>query len=200
MARIVKGGSAGTRRIEAAEFDAAERARAIVAEAEARARELLEAAQAERERIRADAAEQGRAEGLARAGATLVAAAAARDRRLAGAEREVVALALDVARKVLGRELAQDRSAVADLAAQALAVARDRREVTLRVNPEDADAIRAAAGRLGALLARAPGLDVREDPTVERGGAVVETEAGRVDARVEAQLAALARAIEEAGG
>ena len=200
MARIVKGGSAGTRRIEAAEFNAAERARAIVAEAEARARELLEAAQAERERIRADAAEQGRAEGLARAGATLVAAAAARDRRLAGAEREVVALALDVARKVLGRELAQDRSAVADLAAQALAVARDRREVTLRVNPEDADAIRAAAGRLGALLARAPGLDVREDPAVERGGAVVETEAGRVDARVEAQLAALARAIEEAGG
>ena len=200
MARIVKGGSAGTRRIEAAEFNAAERARAIVAEAEARARELLEAAQAERERIRADAAEQGRAEGLARAGATLVAAAAARDRRLAGAEREVVALALDVARKVLGRELAQDPGAVADLAAQALAVARDRREVTLRVNPEDADAIRAAAGRLGALLARAPGLDVREDPAVERGGAVVETEAGRVDARVEAQLAALARAIEEAGG
>jgi len=200
LARIVKGGSAGTRRIEAAEFDAAERARAIVAEAEARARELLEAAQAERERIRADAAEQGRAEGLARAGAALVAAAAARDRRLAGAEREVVALALDVARKVLGRELAQDPGAVADLAAQALAVARDRREVTLRVNPADADAIRAAAGRLGALLARAPGLDVREDPTVERGGAVVETEAGRVDARVEAQLAALARAIEEAGG
>ena len=200
MARIVKGGSAGTRRIEAAEFDAAERARAIVAEAEARARELLEGAQEERERIRADAAEQGRAEGLARAGAALVAAAAARDRRLAGAEREVVALALDVARKVLGRELAQDPGAVADLAAQALAVARDRREVTLRVNPEDADAIRAAAGRLGALLARAPGLDVREDPAVERGGAVVETEAGRVDARVEAQLAALARAIEEAGG
>lgn len=200
MARIVKGGSAGTRRIEAAEFNAAERARAIVAEAEARARELLEGAQEERERIRADAAEQGRAEGLARAGATLVAAAAARDRRLAGAEREVVALALDVARKVLGRELAQDPGAVADLAAQALAVARDRREVTLRVNPADADAIRAAAGRLGALLARAPGLDVREDPTVERGGAVVETEAGRVDARVEAQLAALARAIEEAGG
>jgi type III secretion system HrpE/YscL family protein len=200
LARIVKGGSAGTRRIEAAEFNAAERARAIVAEAEARARELLEGAQEERERIRADAAEQGRAEGLARAGATLVAAAAARDRRLAGAEREVVALALDVARKVLGRELAQDPGAVADLAAQALAVARDRREVTLRVNPADADAIRAAAGRLGALLARAPGLDVREDPTVERGGAVVETEAGRVDARVEAQLAALARAIEEAGG
>jgi type III secretion system HrpE/YscL family protein len=200
LARIVKGGSAGTRRIVAAEFDAAERARAIVAEAEARARELLEAAQAERGRIRADAAEQGRAEGLGRAGAILVAAAAARDRRLAGAEREVVALALDVARKVLGRELAQDRGAVADLAAQALAVARDRREVTLRVNPEDADAIRAATGRLAALLSRAPGLDVREDPAVERGGAVVETEAGRVDARVEAQLAALARAIEEAGG
>lgn len=198
MARIVKGGPPGARRIEAAEFDAAERARAIVADAEARARGILEAAEAERDRIRAEAAEQGRRDGLARAGAVLAAAAAARDRRLASAEREIAALALDVARKVLGRELARDPSAVADLAAQAIAVARDRREVTLRVNPADAEAIRAAAGRLAAALTRAAGLDIREDPAVERGGAVVETEAGRIDARVETQLAALARALEEA--
>jgi flagellar biosynthesis/type III secretory pathway protein FliH len=198
VARIVKGGAAGPRRIEAAEFEATERARAIVADAEAHARDIVAAAQAERECLQSEAIAQGRSEGLARAGAILAGAAAERDRRLASAEREIAALALDVARKVLGRELAQDPGAVADLAAQAVAVARDRREVTLRVNPQDAGAIRSAAGRLAALLARAPGVDVREDPAIERGGAVVETEAGRIDARVETQLAALARALEEA--
>jgi type III secretion protein L len=40
---------------------------------------------------------------------------------------------------------------------------------------------------------------VREDAALARGDAVVETEAGRVDARVETQLAALARALEDDG-
>ncbi len=198
MSRIVKGGAPGGRRIEAAAFDAAERARATLAGAEAEAARVRAGAEADREAVAARAAEEGRAEGLARAAATLAAAGAARDRLLAAAEREVASLALDVARKVLGRELAQDPAAVTDLAARAIAAARDRRQVVLRVNPADADAIRAAEGRLASLLTRAPGLDLREDASIERGGAIVETEAGRVDARVETQLAALARALEEA--
>jgi type III secretion protein L len=198
MSRIVKGGAPGGRRIEAAAYDTAERARESLAEAEAEAARIRAGAEAERETLRARAAEAGRAEGLARAAAALASVAAARDRRLAGAEREIAALAIDVARKVLGRELALDPGAVADLAAQAIAAARDRREVVLRVNPADAEVIRAAEGRLAAVLTRAPGLQVREDAAVERGGAIVETEAGRVDARVETQLAALARALEEA--
>lgn len=197
MAKILKGQPDGGARIDAEAFEARERARALVAEAEDQARRIREAAEADRGRVRAEAEEEGRREGLARAAAALAGAAAVRDRRLARAEREVAAIALDVARTVLGRELTQDPAAVADLAARALAVARDRREVTLRVNPADAEAIRAAAGRLAAVLARAPGLALREDPGLARGDAVVETEAGRVDARVETQLAALARALEE---
>jgi flagellar biosynthesis/type III secretory pathway protein FliH len=197
MSRIVKGGAPGGRRIEAAAFDAAERARATLGEAEAEAARIRAAAEADREAVAARAVEAGRAEGLARAAATLAEAGASRDRLLAAAEREIAALAIDVARKVLGRELAQDPAAVTDLAAQAIAAARDRRQVVLRVNPADAHAIRAAEGRLAALLTRATALDVREDASVERGGAIVETEAGRVDARVETQLGALARALEE---
>jgi type III secretion protein L len=184
MSRILKGAaSAGTHRIEGAVFDAAQRAREIVAEAEAEARRILAVA-------------AGHAEGLAEAAATVVRAAAERDRRLAALEGEVVALALDVARKILGRELS-DPAAVVDLAARALAEARERREVTLRVSPADAPALRRAEGRLGALLARAPGLVMREDPALSPGHVVVETEAGRVDAGFDAQLAALERALRE---
>jgi len=200
MAKIVKGAPPpGGSRIEAAAYDAQERARAVVAAAEDEARRLRAQAEAEIARARANAAEEGRREGLSQAAAALARAAAARDRRLALAEREVAAVAIDVARTLIGRELDQDPGTVADLAARALSAARDRREVTLRVNPADAEAIRAAAGRLAAMLARAPGLEVREDPGLARGDAVVETEAGRVDARVETQLAALARALDEEG-
>jgi flagellar biosynthesis/type III secretory pathway protein FliH len=185
------------RLVPAAVHEADRRVRELVSAAEDEARRLRVEAAGERDRILAQAAEEGRREGLARAAATLAAAAAERDRRLAALGHEVAAIAVDVARAVLGRELSASAGAVAELAGRALAVARDRREVTLRVNPADAAGVRGAEGRLAAILRRAP-LAVREDPAVPQGGAVVETEAGRVDACVETQLAALARALEEA--
>jgi flagellar biosynthesis/type III secretory pathway protein FliH len=152
----------------------------------------------ERARVLAGAAEEGRRQGWARAGAILAAAAAERDRSLVATEREVVSLAVAVARKVIGRELEEpSRTAVVELAAHAIKEARERRHVILRVSPTDSAAARAAEGRLGALLARGA-LSVREDSSLSPGDVVVETESGRIDARVETQLAALARDLEEA--
>lgn len=200
--------TAGSRILKAVAPLPERRVPACVHETDRRVREMLSAAgteagriraeaEAARDRVRARAEEEGRQEGLARAAAQLAAAGADRDRLLAGAEREVVALALDVARKVLGRELAGDPDLIAELAARALAEARERREVVLRVNPADAAALRAGEERLAALLVRAH-LLVREDASLAPGAVLVETEAGRVDGGVEAQLAYLARALEEA--
>ncbi|HEY6100781.1 MAG TPA: FliH/SctL family protein [Anaeromyxobacter sp.] len=196
--RILKGAAPlPERRIPGAVHQATEKVREMVAAAEAEARRILSAAEAARDGIRASAAEEGRREGLARAAAALALVEVERTRRLARVEGELVALALDVARKVLGRELAERRSAFADLVARGLAEVRERREVVLRVNPADAPAVRAADGVLGAALARAR-LDVREDGAVAPGAAVIDTEAGRLDAGIEAQLAHLGRALEEA--
>jgi flagellar biosynthesis/type III secretory pathway protein FliH len=185
-----------SRRIAAAVLDADRRVREAVAAAEARAREVLTAAEAERARVLAEAREAGRREGEARAAAALVRAAEARDRLLRDAGREVASLALAVARKVLGRELAAPES-VLPLAEAALAAARGRREVVLRVHPTNARAIRAGEGRLAAALGRAP-VEVREDAALVPGAVVVDTEAGRIDAGIEAQLEVLERAVAEA--
>ncbi len=184
------------RRIEAAVWDADRRVREMVAAAEEESRRLVAEAEATRARVLAEATEAGRWEGHARAAAVLARAALERDRLLEDAEREVVAIALTIARKVLGRELRSGPEAVVDLAASAVAEARARREVVLRASPADAAALRAAEGRLAA-LSRAP-VQILEDPSLEPGGVLVDTEAGRIDARIEAQLDALARALEEA--
>ncbi len=176
-------------------YDADLRVREMVAAADERVCRLVADAEAARERIAGEARAEGLRDGEARAAATLAAAGAARDRLLAAAERELADLAIAVARKVLGRELAQP-GAVRSIAAAALAQARGRREVVLRVSPADAAALRDAAAPLGAILERAA-LSVREDPALAPGDVVVETEAGHVDARVETQLAALARALAE---
>ncbi len=197
MSRVVKGAPTAGRRVAGPLFDAAAEARALRAAAEDEAERIRGAALAERDRIRAEAAEAGRQEGLGREAAVLAGVAAERERRLAGLAGEVAALALEVAGKVLGRALALEPGLVVDLAAAALAQARERREVALRVSPADAPAVRAAEGRLAALISRAPGLALREDPSLAAGQVVVETEAGSLDARVEAQLAELARALED---
>lgn len=195
MARILEGGPPRGRRVSAALHDAGERARLLVREAEEAARRLRADAEADRARVQAEAADVGHAEGLARAAAALVEAAAARDRLLAQAEQEVVRLAIDVAAKILGHALETCPSLVVEAAARAVRAARDRREVALRVHPADAAAVRAASGRLERHLSRASGIVIREDPSLERGGLIVETEAGRVDARFETQLAFVRRAL-----
>lgn len=185
------------RRIPAAVHDADRKVREMIAAAQEEARRVRAEAEELREAVRREAVEEGRREGLAAAAAALALAGAERDRMLADAGRDLASLAVAVARKVLGNELAAREAAVADLAARALAEARERREVILRVNPADAPAIRDAEGRLGAILARAR-LAVREDGAVPRGGVVVDTEAGRLDGGIEAQLEHLGRALAEA--
>lgn len=195
-ARILKGGAPpGGRRIAATVFDADRAVREMVAEAEERARRIRADAEAASARALAEAREAGRREGVAEAAATLARAAGARDRVLAGAPREVARLALLVARKILGEAVAEPAGLLA-LAESAVAACRGRREVVIRVSPGDGRTLRAGEGRLAAALGGAP-VDVREDPAVAPGAVVIETEAGRVDAGIEAQLDALCRALEE---
>jgi Flagellar assembly protein FliH len=113
------------------------------------------------------------------------------------AEPQLVELAFAVARRVLERAVARDRDAVAELAALALESVRERRSVVLRVHPEDALALREAEPGLRDRLGRERCIGLVEDPSVGRGGVVVETEAGAIDARLSVQLEALRRALAE---
>lgn len=198
MARVTRCEVPGIgRRIEAAVHQAGRRAREAVRAAEAEALRLREEAEADRARLSREAAEAGLAEGRARAAGALAGAAAARDALLAGAVREVASLAVEVARRIVARELALGPELVLAIAERAVGEVRARREVTVRVAPADLARLRAGEPRLAAVLERGL-LAVREDGSLAAGDVVVETEAGRVDARIDAQLGAFARAIEEA--
>lgn len=181
--------------VDRLEFEARERARAILVEAEAHAAQVRQAVEAERGEVLRAAAHAGLEEASARAAALLAEVGAVRARRLEALEDELAAIALDVARKVLGEALALRPELVLGLVRQALGAARARREVVLRIHPEDAPTVRAELPRLSGLLDHASGLVLREDSALARGGVVVETAAGRVDARVEAQLGLLEQAL-----
>lgn len=200
--RILKKGSpqASAARGSADELLAAahERSRAIVAAAEEEAARLRDGAATAAREARMAAAAEGHAEGLGRAAAALALAAEVREAKLAELDHAVVDVALEIARRVVGRELATAPAAVLDVARRALRAAAGCGDIVLRVAPADLASIRGADDDLRALVDRGA-LSVSEEPTLAPGEVVVEASGGRVDARITAQLEAFRRALRPEG-
>jgi len=170
------------------------------------AEEQLEAAEAQREaELRAAQAagyEEGVAAGRAEvsgAARALAAAAAelgeARGRAADEAEPVAVELALQIAGKVLGGALEARPELVLEVARGALRRLTEPLPATLLVNPEDADLVRDSLTELSS--EHGGELQVRGDRRVERGGCVVSTKAGEIDAQISAQLERAAKVVAE---
>jgi flagellar assembly protein FliH len=111
-------------------------------------------------------------------------------------EQSAVKLAFTLAEKVIGQELETDPKAVAQIARNAIAQVTDAQQLTLRVNPQDAEYLKSMQADLMTLLSSNAQLDIRGDQSVRRGGCLVESEQGTLDARIESQLATLRIAVE----
>jgi type III secretion protein L len=180
-------------------LDAREEATALLARARTEAATLRTEATTAREVARREGFEAGRAEGVAEAAVALAAARTEAARLTDAAGPAAIALATKMAEKIVGRAVALAPETMADIAGEALGACRPGAgAVRVRVHPDDLGAVEA---RRAALAARAPAaaLELVADETVGRSGCVIETPQGRVDARLETQLAALERALTGGG-
>lgn len=139
----------------------------------------------------------GREAGVASVTELLAAARADADATRAQARDAAVTLARRMAEKIVGHAVDTSPEVMGEIASRALATARARGAITVRVSPEDLPAVEAARAGWGP---RAAIVKLIPDPAVGRYGCVVETAVGRVDARLDAQLEALVRAVSAARG
>jgi flagellar biosynthesis/type III secretory pathway protein FliH len=171
---------------------AEERLRAIAAETRQRARE------------------EGLAEGLAEARALVapaLEAVAEAERQirareedfLRAAERSAVELALAIAEKIVGAAVSARAETVLDVVGGALLRTTARHRLVIEVNPEDLELVSESAEGLAARLGGVQRLDVVAERRVERGGCIVRTEEGEIDARIGSQLERLGELMTEAG-
>lgn len=147
------------------------------------------------ERAQSAARERQRLEEIAARGDALVAAVAA---QLASLQQrvadEVVALAVEIARRAVGAAIALKPDHVTPVVIEALqALADDHSRPVVRLHPDDAALL---AGALEPLLA-ARGVQLAPDPSVAPGGCIVETPRASVDATLQSRwrrtLAAIGR-------
>lgn len=180
--------------VKRAVVEARAEARRLLAEAEAEARRVREQAEGEARTRRERAYAEGREEALSELTELILDARQRRDAALAGAERDLLRLAVKLAEKIVGREIERDPAALADIVANALRHARQNETLTVRVSPADAPHVEAYRARLDP-AGRARFLDIVADPRVGHGGCVIESESGTIDAQLDTQLRVLERAL-----
>ena len=170
------------------------------------AEEQLEAAEAQREAELRQAHAAGYEEGVAAgraevSGAARALAAAAAELQEARASAAddaapvAVELALRIAAKVLGGAIEAEPELVLGVIRGALRRLTEPLPATLLVNPDDADLVRDSLAELRS--EHGGELKVRADRRVERGGCVLSTAAGEIDAEISAQLARAAKVVAE---
>ena len=174
--------------------DAQDEARKIVVEAEEQA-ELIRKNMDQREKEAVAAGfKKGYQEGLAQLTSSIVAASELRDSALDGAEDDLLRLAIKIAEKIIGRELDRDENVLVDIVSTALRHLRQRHGLRLHVNPRDLKILQNFQNRLSAANGNYV-MDIVPDKNVQRGGCLIDSSVGRIDAQLSSQLKILEREL-----
>jgi flagellar assembly protein FliH len=183
--------------------EAEEEASKVVGEAEKRVSELQSTAAARLEAAEREAAKKGRdegredgyKEGVAEAerlvGRLHVILDRAMDKRaeiLQETEAQVVELVLLVAKKVVKVISENQKSVVIQNISQALRKLKTKSDVIVRVNLADLQLATEHVKDFVQMTENAKKMQIVEDSTVDRGGCVIETDFGEIDARIASQL------------
>lgn len=120
-----------------------------------------------------------------------------RDKIFRESENEVINLIMLVARKVIIREITQDRSILAGVVQHALADLSAREEITVRINPDDYLLVTSVQDELLQKELLNERLLLKPDPSVAAGFCMVDTVMGTIDASLEGQMDQIYRTLLE---
>ena len=113
-------------------------------------------------------------------------------------EKEVVELALAIARQVICREVTLNQDIVACVAREALAKVEDPGRVKIKMNPSDLEFIKKTKSQLNDLLQNIDNVTLEAEEQIQCGGCIIETDLGEIDARIERQLQAVEESFQAA--
>lgn len=184
-------------------------AKAIIAQAEAEARELVEKATAEAESIRSAAYNEGYEKGLHQldearqeviAQIARIEADAVKEieRFWSVIEPELLKLSVEIAGKIVRHHIDEADGFVLTTVKEGLRQLRDRQEIKIRVNPEDYDLMRERKEDVVSSCDGIKSIEIIDDRRVDAGGCVIESGNGDLDARIKTQLSEVEKALLEA--
>jgi len=182
------------RRIVATEARARDDAADLVARAHAEATTIIAEARRLAELVARDAAREAKEAEESKLAALFLQMKRDDDARAVRDLDRAIALAVILAERLLGSALVLDPTVIQQLAHQALAEARGAHSATIEASPLDADVLQRHLEAAGF----APhSVEIRREPSLERGALRILTNVGAVDAELHPQLERLARILRD---
>jgi len=192
--------------------EAEQNAQEIIRKAQEEAARIIEEAKVEQDSLKksgySEGLSKGREEGFAagqgeverlieRTHKILEGVMARREEILSETEQQIVELVILMTRKVVKIISENQKSVVMANILQALKKVKGRGEVTIRVNLADVKLTSEHTQDFIKQVENIQAITVLEDSSVEKGGCIVETDFGAIDARIQSQLSELESAILE---
>jgi hypothetical protein len=114
---------------------------------------------------------------------------------LFAAREDVVALATAIAEKVIFRAIAADPTIIEDQLAEALALLVRPTSVVVAIHPDDRAVVEAVLPELCERLPQCEHVRLVEQDELARGGCIVRTQGGQIDASIEQQITRIAATL-----
>ncbi len=112
-------------------------------------------------------------------------------------EKLILSLALEIARKIVKREIEEDDNFIVNQVREAVKRIVGVEKIKLRVNPEDEKLIRELKPEILQMIDSSGDVIIEADPGIERGGCIIESELGNVDVRLGTQFSLIENSLIE---
>jgi flagellar assembly protein FliH len=193
---------------------AKEQADSAIEQAKQAAEKILNDAKVQAEEMKAQAEKEGFAtghkEGLAKAKqeieanlensiSILAQAEEERVTRILASEAELLKLVTGIVEKIIGSELKSHPEQVVSVVKEALSRVATANSITIKINPDDGRLIEENLPSLQEVFSEPKSIAIKPDQTIPPGDCFIETEHGKVDARIKSQLERIMNEILKAG-
>ncbi|MDH5719419.1 MAG: flagellar assembly protein FliH [Spirochaetia bacterium] len=121
-----------------------------------------------------------------------------REQVIKESEKQMVEMILVIARKVIKDEIIERKEVVLNNIREAIARIKDRDRIDIRVNFADLELTTAHKDEIIKMMESLRKVNIYEDSRVDRGGVIIETDVGAIDARISTQLKEIEEAIRNA--
>ncbi len=180
---------------------AKEQAEMIIQDAKSQANEVLESARSKGEE---DGWEEGFSRGeeevnrlITRLNRILSSTIQKRNEVVEEAEAQIIDIIVAVARKVVKTITETHKNIVVEQIKQALSKLKGRAEITIRINVEDLMMTTKHKKDFIQMVEGIENVKILEDNSVDKGGCIINTDFGSIDARISSQLSELEQKIKE---
>ena len=116
---------------------------------------------------------------------------------LENAKHDIVDLSVKIAEKVVKATCTKQRDIAVRNAEYALGLLKEKSPAVIRVNLADIEVAREYRSVLLNMFDKVESIKIAEDPAVEQGGCIVESNAGGVDANIQTQLSSIRSSLHE---